>query len=80
MLYTFLVILTLTVVYWFPVRRWFGRWGTTEEDLTRVMAGRCCHRQSDALSNARRHGRRPTGRHLAVARADGLSARRVVQL
>ena len=39
MRFTFLVILTLTVVYWFPVRRWFGRWGTTDEDLTRVMAG-----------------------------------------
>ena len=39
MLFTFLVILTLTVLYWFPVRRWFRRWGTTNEDLTRVMAG-----------------------------------------
>ena len=39
MRFTFLVILTLTVVYWFPVRRWFGRWGTTDGDLTRVMAG-----------------------------------------
>jgi hypothetical protein len=27
------------VLYWFPVRRWFRRWGTTAEDLTRVMAG-----------------------------------------
>jgi hypothetical protein len=39
MLFTFLVILTLTVLYWFPMRRWFARWGTTDEDLTRVMAG-----------------------------------------
>ena len=39
MLTTFLVTLTLTVLYWFPVRRRFGRWGTTDEDLTRVMAG-----------------------------------------
>ena len=39
MLITFLVILTLTVLYWFPVRRWFRRWGTTDEDLRRVMAG-----------------------------------------
>ena len=39
MLFTFLVVLALTVLYWFPVRRWFGRWGTTDEDLTRVMAG-----------------------------------------
>ena len=39
MLITFLVILTLTVLYWFPVRRWFRRWGTTDEDRRRVMAG-----------------------------------------
>ena len=39
MLFTFLVILTLMVLYWFPVRRWFRRWGTADEDLTRVMAG-----------------------------------------
>lgn len=25
--------------YWFPVRRWFGRWGTTPEELARVMPG-----------------------------------------
>jgi hypothetical protein len=25
--------------YWFPVRRWFSRWGTTAEELTRVMPG-----------------------------------------
>jgi len=39
MLFTFLVILALTLLYRFPVRRWFSRWGTTDEDLTRVMAG-----------------------------------------
>lgn len=39
MLFTFLMMLTLTLLYWFPVRRWFRRWGTTDEDLTRVMAG-----------------------------------------
>jgi hypothetical protein len=39
MLLTFLVILTLMVLYWFPIRRWFQRWGTTREDRTRVMAG-----------------------------------------
>jgi len=27
------------VLYWFPIRRWFSRWGTTREDLARVMAG-----------------------------------------
>lgn len=32
-------ILTLAVGYWFPVRRWFSRWGTTPEDLARVMPG-----------------------------------------
>jgi hypothetical protein len=26
-------------VYWFPVRRRFGRWGTTREELERVMPG-----------------------------------------
>ena len=36
---TLLVILTLAVLYWFPVRRWMARWGTTPSDLTRVMAG-----------------------------------------
>ena len=31
--------LALAVVYWFPVRRWFSRWGTTPEELARVMPG-----------------------------------------
>ena len=39
MLLTLLVILILAMLYWFPTRRWFGRWGTTDEDLTRTMAG-----------------------------------------
>jgi hypothetical protein len=39
MFLTLLVILTLAVLYWFPLRRWFGRWGTTPDDLTRVMTG-----------------------------------------
>jgi hypothetical protein len=30
---------TLALVYWFPVRRWFGRWGTTADELTRRMPG-----------------------------------------
>jgi hypothetical protein len=34
-----IVALTLAVVYWFPIRRWMARWGTTSSDLTRVMAG-----------------------------------------
>jgi hypothetical protein len=36
---TFLVMLTLAVLYWFPIRRWMSGWGTTSTDLTRVMAG-----------------------------------------
>lgn len=36
---TLLVILAVGAVYWFPVRRWFSRWGTTVADRTRVMAG-----------------------------------------
>ena len=36
---TLFVILALAVMYWFPVRRWMARWGTTPSDLTRVMAG-----------------------------------------
>ena len=39
MITTLLVALTLALVYWFPIRRWMGRWGTTSSDLTRVMAG-----------------------------------------
>ena len=33
------VILVLSVLYWFPIRRWFSRWGTTDQDVTRVMPG-----------------------------------------
>ena len=36
---TLFVILALAVLYWFPVRRWMARWGTTPSDLTRAMAG-----------------------------------------
>ena len=36
---TLLMIVVLGVLYWFPVRRWFGRWGAAPEDLTRVMTG-----------------------------------------
>lgn len=32
-------ILALAAGYWFPVRRWFSRWGTTPEELARVMPG-----------------------------------------
>ena len=33
------VALALAALYWFPMRRWFGRWGTSATDRTRVMAG-----------------------------------------
>ena len=36
---TVFVILTLAVLYWFPIRRWMSRWGTTPSDRSRVMAG-----------------------------------------
>jgi hypothetical protein len=39
MLSIVLVVLAVAVLYWFPVRRWFARWGTTDEDRARVMAG-----------------------------------------
>ena len=39
MLAKLLVILTLAVLYWFPIRRWMSRWGATPSDLSRVMAG-----------------------------------------
>lgn len=33
------MILAFAVLYWFPVRRWFGRWGATTYDLSRVLIG-----------------------------------------
>jgi hypothetical protein len=39
MLPTLLVIFTFAALYWLPIRRWMGRWGTTPSDLSRVMAG-----------------------------------------
>jgi hypothetical protein len=39
MLSTLFVLLALSVVYWFPIRRWMNRWGAAPSDLTRVMAG-----------------------------------------
>ena len=29
----------LAAVYWFPVRRWFSRWGSTRDELARPMPG-----------------------------------------
>jgi len=34
-----LAALTLAAVYWFPVRRWMGQWGSTPEERARVMPG-----------------------------------------
>ena len=39
MLVILVVILTLAVLYWFPLRRWFARWGASPEDVNRIMAG-----------------------------------------
>jgi hypothetical protein len=33
------IVLALVALYWFPMRRWFTRWGTTETDRAHVMAG-----------------------------------------
>lgn len=39
MIPTLVVLATLAVLYWVPMRRWMNRWGTTPSDLSRVMAG-----------------------------------------
>ena len=39
MVSTLVVIVTGSILYWFPIRRWMSRWGATASDLTRVMAG-----------------------------------------
>jgi hypothetical protein len=39
MLFTIFVILAVGLLYAFPVRRWFSRWGTTPEERTQLMAG-----------------------------------------
>jgi hypothetical protein len=36
---TLVVIVTCSMLYWFPIRRWMSGWGATASDLTRVMAG-----------------------------------------
>jgi hypothetical protein len=32
-------VFAFAALYWFPMRRWFTRWGTTASDLTRLMPG-----------------------------------------
>lgn len=39
MLRKLLFILVAAALYWFPLRRWFGRWGTTPAERAREMAG-----------------------------------------
>jgi hypothetical protein len=39
MLPTLLVIFMAVLLYWFPIRRWMSRWGTTPSEVTRVMTG-----------------------------------------
>jgi hypothetical protein len=34
-----LIVAVAVTAYWFPIRRWFMRWGTTPLDRTRVMRG-----------------------------------------
>ena len=34
-----LLLALALVVFWFPIRRWFLRWGATSADLSRVMPG-----------------------------------------
>lgn len=39
MLLTTLALTFVMLLYWFPIRRWMNRWGTTPLDVERVMAG-----------------------------------------
>jgi hypothetical protein len=39
MIPTLVVVLTFSLLYWFPLRRWMNRWGATPSDMTRGMAG-----------------------------------------
>ena len=38
-LFMLVALLALSLGYWFPLRRWFSRWGTTADELARVMPG-----------------------------------------
>jgi hypothetical protein len=39
MIATLFVVLTFSLLYWFPIRRWMNRWGATPSELARVMRG-----------------------------------------
>ena len=39
MLPSLFVVLTLAMLYWFPIRGWMNRWGASSPDLVRDMAG-----------------------------------------
>jgi hypothetical protein len=39
MLVPLIALVALALAYWFGARRWFARWGATDADLRRVMAG-----------------------------------------
>lgn len=36
---TLLILLGSAILYWYPLRRWMGRWGASRSDVARVMAG-----------------------------------------
>lgn len=38
-IFILIVIFSLGLFYWFPVRHWFNGWGTTPEEIKRVMPG-----------------------------------------
>lgn len=35
----FILVASLGLLYWFPVRHWFNQWGTTKQEVTGVMPG-----------------------------------------
>jgi hypothetical protein len=39
MIATLFVVLTFSLLYWFPIRRWMNRWGATSSDVACQMAG-----------------------------------------
>jgi hypothetical protein len=39
MIPTLFIVLTFSLLYWFPIRRWMNRWGATSSDVACQMAG-----------------------------------------